>query len=92
MITDLDGSGPSKVTIGSLPDGILLEVFTFYMEEAYQEEWIILVHGCRGWRCVVLTSPLCLGLQLCVQGKTHVRELLDIWPALPIVIQPNNRR
>ena len=92
MITDFDGSGPLKVTIGSLPDEVLLEVFTFYMEDAYQEEWIILVHVCGGWRHIVFTSPLRLDLQLCVQGKTHVRKLLEIWPALPIVIRPNSRR
>ena len=94
MITDLGGAGPSKVTIVSLPADVLLEIFIFYVEGAYhlEEKWITLVHVCRGWRYIVFASPLRLNLQLCVRGKTHGREMLDIWPALPIVIDPENRR
>jgi len=94
MITDLVCPGPLKATIGSLPDEVLLEIFTFYVKGAYyaQERWIALVHVCRGWRSIVFASPLRLNLQLCVQGEKHVREILDTWPALPIVISPFSPR
>ena len=75
----------------ALPDEVLLDIFTFYVKGAdEEEEWITLVHVCRGWRYIVFASPLRLDLRLCVRGKTHVREMLDIWPALPIVISPHN--
>jgi hypothetical protein len=52
------------------------------------EEWTTLVHVCRGWRYIVFASPRRLNLQLLVKAKTPVRKMLDIWPALPIVISP----
>ena len=89
MITDLGGAGLLKVTIGSLPDEVLLEIFTFYVEKAGGKEgWITLVHVCRGWRSIVFASPLRLDLRLHVERNAHVRELLDIWPAFPIEIFP----
>jgi len=85
-----DGRGPLKVTIGSLPDEVLLEIFTFHVKGAWcPEEWIRLVHVCRLWRCIVFASSLRLDLKLWVRGKGHVREMLDSWPALPIVIYPH---
>ena len=90
MTTDLGGAGLLNVTIGSLPDEVLLEIVTFYMEGAYHEEWIILVHVCRKWRYIVFASPLRLKLQLRVQGNAHVGEMLNVWPALPLVISPRN--
>ena len=91
MITDLGGAGPLKVTIRSLPDEVLLEIFTFCMGRTRgKDKWITLVHVCRDWRYIVFASPLLLDLRLWVQRKTHARELLDIWPALPIVIFPIN--
>jgi len=95
MTTDLGCAGPSKVTIGSLPDEVLLEIFAFYVQGQYSQGWIItmyvwisLVHVCRGWRSIVFASPLRLNLRLHVGSMAHVRELLDIWPALPIEIYP----
>jgi len=94
MITDFVGAGPLKVTIGSLPDEVLLEIFIFYQQGAdyNKEEWITLVHVCRGWRYIVFASPLRLDLRLRVRGKIHTREMLDIWPALPIAISPSTSR
>ena len=94
MITDFVGAGQLKVTIGSLPDEALLEIFAFYQQGAdyNQEEWIALVHVCRGWRYIVFASPLRLDLRLRVRGKIHKREMLDIWPALPIAISPYTSR
>jgi hypothetical protein len=50
-------------------------------------EWHTLVHVCRRWRDLVFASPRRLNLRLLCRKDTPVREMLDIWPALPIVIQ-----
>ena len=44
---------------------------------------------CRQWRTVVFGSPRRLNLRLFCAAKTQtpVRDTLDIWPALPLVIQ-----
>jgi hypothetical protein len=44
------------------------------------------VHVCRKWRNVVLESPLRLNLRIRCYPTTSVREKLDVWPALPIVL------
>ena len=50
------------------------------------EAWITLVHVCQRWRGLVFASPRRLNLRLvCTRGKP-VREMLDIWPTLPIVV------
>ena len=76
------------MTIDILPDDVLLEIFSFYLVEEYHiETWHTLVHICQRWRTVVLASPLRLDLQICCTLKTRVKDMLDIWPALPLVIQ-----
>ena len=55
----------------------------------YKEQidaWHALVHVCRKWRIVVFGSPRRLGLRLRCSASTPVREMLDVWPLLPIVI------
>jgi hypothetical protein len=74
------------MTIDMLPDVVLLEIFDFYLRETYIEEWHILVHVCRKWRDVVFGSPRHLNLRLFCKARTPVREMLYIWPVLPIVI------
>jgi hypothetical protein len=76
------------LTIGVLPDEVLLEIFGFYVYEVdHEAEWETLVHVCRRWRCVVFGSPHRLGLRLICTEGTPTRKKLDIWPAsLPIVI------
>ena len=76
-----------EVTIGTLPEKVLLVVFNFYLDQAQGEDrWHPLVHVCRTWRSVVYSSPHRLNLQLlCTQNKS-VRKTLDVWPTLPIVI------
>ena len=44
------------------------------------------MHVCRKWRNVVFGSPRRLDLRLYSKAWTPVRETLDIWPALPIVV------
>jgi hypothetical protein len=71
-----------------LPDEVLLYLFNFYVNEAGRiEKWHTLVHVCRRWRNVVFRSPLRLGLQLFCTARKPVREALDVWPPLPIVIR-----
>ena len=74
-----------------LPDVVLLEIFDFYMDEEPDDEeleaWHTLVHVCRSWRSVVFGSPRRLNLQLYCTHRTPVRQTLDVWPLLPIVIK-----
>ena len=74
------------MTIDTLPDVALLEIFDFYMYEKQIEAWYALVHVCRKWRKVVFGSPRRLNLRLYCRAGTPVRETLDVWPPLPIVV------
>src|SRR6266481_4519000 len=82
--------------IDILPDDVLLEIFCFYVDMSpspYRkqavEAWQKLVHVCRRWRTVVLGSPHRLNLQLCCTSNTPVKDSLDIWPALPLIVWGN---
>jgi len=82
-----DHCNVGKVTIDMLPEEILLEVFAVYtciVEESY--EWETLVHVCRRWRSIVFAAPRRLDLQLVCTCWTPAREMLYIWPALPIFL------
>ena len=81
-------------SIDVLPDDVLLDIFDFFVEEGRQslskvfvEEWQTLVHVCRRWRSVVFGSPHRLNLRLVCSAKTPARDMLDVWPALPLYIQ-----
>ena len=76
-----------------LPDVALLEMFDFYLDRDKEqvEAWYTLVHVCRKWRNVVLESPRRLNLQLRCTGSTPVREMIDAWPLLPIVLSGYGR-
>jgi hypothetical protein len=76
-----------QVTIGTLSDDVLLEVFEFYLVGSYNEEWFTLAHVCQRWRCLVSTSPGRLNLRLVCRGYTPPGEMLGRWPTFPIVIQ-----
>ena len=41
---------------------------------------------CRRWRSVVFQSPRRLDLRLLCTTETPVRDTLDIWPPLPLII------
>jgi len=76
------------ITIKRLPDDVLLEIFDFLLhEEQGTQEWITLAHVCQRWRSVVFQSPLRLNLQLVCTSYIRVRDTLDIWPPLPLIIQ-----
>ena len=76
----------ARVTIDMIPDVALLRIFDFYLSEAEIEAWHTLVHVCRGWRSVVFGSPCRLGLRLLCTAGTSVRETLEVWPLLPMVL------
>ena len=88
-----------RVTVSALPDDVLLEVFRFCLDTSeeyggdrvHQGKWLILVHVCRRWRCVVFVSPRSLDLRLFCTPDRPVKKTLDIWPELPIVIYSFNR-
>ena len=71
-----------------LPDNALLEIFDLYAREAeLKSKWHRLVHVCQKWRNIVFGSPRRLCLRLYCRARTPVREMLDVWPRLPIVIR-----
>ena len=80
-------------SIDMLPDDVLFEIFDFFVgaEERLAkeeiEEWQTLVHVCRRWRRIVFGSPRRLNLRLVCSDKTPARDMLDVWPALPLYIQ-----
>ena len=102
VLTKLDDIGPLRLlrTIGTLPDDPLLEVFRFYLEEAYEavnspgafynieklEAWRTLIHVCKSWRNLVFASPRRLNLRLVSTRRKPVKDMLDIWPTFPIVV------
>ena len=71
-----------------LQDELLLAIFDFYVCGADEERrWVALVHVCRRWRYIVFASPNRLDLRLVCTNRTPVREMLHIWPALPIALR-----
>jgi F-box-like len=87
----------ARVGIDMLPHVALLNIFDLYLEEEYinpmdqidkpqREVWRTLAHVCRKWRNIVFGSPHRLDLRVYCRASTRVREMLDIWPNLPIVV------
>ena len=50
------------------------------------EVWQVLVHVCRRWRSIVFGSKRRLNLRLFCTSKISVRDMLDIWPPLPLFV------
>ena len=84
------------ISIDRLSDDDLLEIFHLYVDEARNQyalelhammAWQRLVHVCRRWRSIVFGSPRRLNLQLVCADTTLARCTVDVWPALPILIQ-----
>ena len=87
------------VTIDTLPDDVLLEIFDHHLcgvrQEGYQyqsnqraeEAWQSLVHVCHRWRSIVFESPRRLDLWLVCTGRTPARDKLDVWPTLPLIVE-----
>jgi len=76
------------VTIDTIPDDVLLEIFSLYVYEVKDvDAWHTLAHVCRSWRNVLFISPRRLKLRLLCTNRRPVKEMLDVWPALPIIIK-----
>ena len=60
---------------------------TYFREDI--EAWQSLVHVCRRWRNLALGSPRRLNLRLFCTPKTPTRDTLDVWPALPLIVECN---
>jgi hypothetical protein len=96
LVTDVCSTDPHNqwVTIGALPDDVLLEIFDFYLDDfeikAKESEevdaWFTLVHVCQQWRYVVIASPRRLNLRLLCTRYRPVKGMLEVWPALPISV------
>ena len=79
------------IRIDVLPDDVLLEIFANYMQPSWldkrgSEAWQSLVHVCRRWRNLISESPRRLDLQLFCTPETPTKDTLDVWPALPFII------
>ena len=81
--------------LDKIPNDVLLKILCFYVDEDEDfepfkirriEERITLAHVCRRWRSIVFQSPRRLNLRLLCTSKTPVRDTLDIWPPLPLII------
>jgi hypothetical protein len=71
-----------------LPDEVLLDIFDFYVGEAQNiQAWQLLVHVSRRWRIIVFGSQHRLNLRLVCTPLTSVSDILEVWPALPLVIR-----
>ena len=82
------------IRIDVLPDKVLLTIFDFFVVSYLRtkpqiEIWISLVHVCRRWRSLVFGSPRRLNLQLFCTPETRAMDTLDVWPALPLIIDGN---
>ena len=83
------------ISIDTLPDDALLVIFDHYLygvqveggSQSVEEAWQSLVHVCHRWRSIVFESPRRLDLRLVCTGETPVRDRLDVWPDLPLIIQ-----
>src|SRR5712672_2555521 len=80
------------MTIDTLPDEVVVEIFDFYIivndRGSYTplNTWHALVHVCRRWRYLVFASPRRLNLRLAYHGHRPISEVLDAWPVLPITL------
>ena len=93
-MTDLGGIGAPhrQATVRTLPDVALLEIFIFYVDETgLSVGWRKLVRVCRRWRHIVFASQNRLRLHLHCTERTPVREVLDIWPALPLIVSNRHK-
>ena len=101
---DLSNTGQpepfTRITIDTLPDDVLLEIFDFYSHAdadnqppfvadgrnlpLHADFWHTLVHVCHRWRCVVSASTRRLDLLLLCTERRPVKR--NIWPEIPIFI------
>ncbi|KAI0261991.1 hypothetical protein BC834DRAFT_414910 [Gloeopeniophorella convolvens] len=88
--TDDASHYPGKITIHSVPDVALLEIFAFFRDYKSRTTflWYLLVpaHVCQRWRQIIIASPRRLGLEiLCGTGRRDVADVLRHSPPFPLV-------
>lgn len=69
-----------------------LAAFARLLNKKEEETWQSLVHVCRRWRSIVFGSPRRLNLRLVCTSRTSVRDTLDNWPVLPLIIRDRGCR
>src|SRR5712672_4436763 len=79
------------ITIHTLPDDILLEVFDQYrllsaQDWSHLQGWYKLAHTCQRWRQLVFTSSLRLNLQLRCTFRTPVVDMINHFPLYPLIL------
>ncbi|KAH9980457.1 hypothetical protein BJV74DRAFT_798107 [Russula compacta] len=77
--------------ISTLPDELLVEIFDFCRRDneyvwSYRREWYKLLHVCRRWRCVMLSSPSRLNLRLLFKYRIPLARMLTDSPPLPLIV------
>ena len=56
------------------------------MDKREVDAWQPLVHVCRRWRNIIFESPRRLNLQLVFTPESRIKDTLDVWPALPLIV------
>ena len=81
--------------IDILPDDVLLEIFGFIrtrqVSKVYKHgnRWSMFVDNGESVVLGNLGSPRRLNLQLCCTPEKLARDTLDVWPALPLIVEGN---
>ena len=83
--TTAEWCGVGGVTIETLPDYVLLQIFTF-CPSLRPLWWRPLVHVCWRWRQIVFSSPRRLHVLIFCDVRTPVRNSLNIWPPFLISV------
>ena len=82
-----------EATISAIPNELLLEIFNHFLDQAPDDDaWHTLVHVCRQWRYLVFASSKRLNIRLLCTRDRLAKDLLDLWPPLPIIISDSARR
>ena len=101
MVIQLQDTGQpyEGVTIIALPNELILEIFNYFLDQAPDDDddddddaWHTLVHVCRQWRHLVFASSKHLNIRLLCTRDRLAKDLLDLWPPLPIIISDSARR
>ncbi|KAI0263479.1 hypothetical protein BC834DRAFT_887548 [Gloeopeniophorella convolvens] len=90
----VDGSNANTAGSIALLDTVLLEVFDFYRFYVLRQtphwkhhHWLKLTHVSRQWREVVFSFPSRLRLCLFCTPESHAIDLINHFPALPLIIE-----
>src|SRR5882757_1779519 len=80
-----------RVTISVLPDDVLIEIFDFSLDLPRDffdrmNTWKRLAHVCQRWRRLVFQSPHRLDLEFLYTGRIPLREVLDTWPDMHLIV------